>query len=289
MLNLSLKKFLYFTVILLAGNFLLWTEVARTEKPNAGFYFLSVGQGDSELVVFTNGAKVITDAGPGKQVATEAQNVLGTLDNYIDIAVITHPQLDHYGGFAELFSRYDFGIFIVNGREAETATREWQSLMQKIKNKNIPILALGAGDSISLGENKIDILSPNKKLFASKDLNDTGIVEKIYLGELTELLTADLGEKGEKELIKSGVNLKADILKVGHHGSKYSSSAVFLNAISPLVAGIEVGKKNLYGHPTTAVLDRLANVGASVFRTDLLGTFGMKMENGNLVISGTTE
>lgn len=287
--ELKFSKFIFFLIILFAGNYFLWSEVARTERPPAGFYFLSVGQGDSELAVFTDGAKVITDAGPGKQAATEAQNVLGTLDNYIDIAVITHPQLDHYGGFAELLSRYDFGIFIVNGREAESATREWQSLMQAIKNKNIPILALGAGDSISLGEDKIDILSPDRKLFAGKDLNDTGIVEKASLGGLTELLIADLDEKGEKELINSGVNLKADILKVGHHGSKYSSSAPFLNAVSPVAAAIEVGKKNLYGHPTVVALDRLASVGASVFRTDLLGTFGVKLQNGNLVIAGSGE
>lgn len=284
--ELKLSKFLFLAVVLLASNLLLWSDMAKAKKPASGFYFLNVGQGDSELAIFPTGAKVITDAGPGRQVATEAQSVLGTLDNYIDVAVITHPQLDHYGGFSELLTHYDVGIFITNGREADSATREWQTLMRTIKNKNIPILVLGAGDKISLAGDRIDFLSPNTKLQASKELNDTALVQKVTMGGVTELLTSDMGDKVEKTLMKAGVNLRADILKVGHHGSKYSSSATFLKAVSPAAAVIEVGK-NTYGHPTQAVLDRLANVGASVFRTDILGTISVLGGRGVLDVGGS--
>jgi beta-lactamase superfamily II metal-dependent hydrolase len=283
--EIKLKSFLSLVVVFLVGNIFIWNEDASARKSPAGFYFLDVGQGDSELAVFPSGAKAITDAGPGKQVAAEIPNVLGALDNYIDVAVISHPQLDHYGGFSELLSHYDFGIFIYNGREADSGTREWQSLIKTIKGKNIPILALGAGDKIFFDENKIDFLSPNAKLQADKELNNTALVEKISMGGVRELLTSDISDKVEKALMKAGVNLQADILKVAHHGSKYSTSAAFLKAVSPVAAAIEVGK-NTYGHPTKDVLDRLASIGALVFRTDLLGTVGAKMESGSLIFSG---
>ncbi len=297
--ELKLSRFLFFAAVLLASNLLLWADVAKATKPASGFYFLNVGQGDSELAIFPTGAKVITDAGPGKQVASEAQSVLGTLDSYIDIAVISHPQLDHYGGFSELLSHYDFGLFITNGREAQSGSREWNGLIQSIKNKNVPILALGAGDRIffgpasagqsQTGQDKIEILSPNKKLQASKELNDTALVQKVSMGAVTELLTSDIGDKVEKALLKSGIDLRADILKVAHHGSKYSSSAAFLKAVSPITAVIEVGKKNTYGHPTQAVLDRLAAIGASVFRTDISGTLNVHTENRELIVAAGSE
>jgi len=287
--EIKLKSFLFFTAILVAGNILIWSEGASAGKTQAGFYFLNVGQGDSELAVFPFGAKVITDAGPGKQVASEAQSVLGTLDNYIDLAIISHPELDHYGGFAELLTRYDIGMLITNGREPAVPSREWSELMKEVRAKNIPMLAVGAGDNIFLGKDEINVLSPTAKLQRSKEMNDTCIVERVSLGGVKELLTGDIGDKTEKALLSSGADLRADILKVAHHGSKYSSSAAFLAAVSPSVAMIEVGKKNTYGHPTQAVLDRLAAVGASIFRTDQLGTIGAREENGTLAIGASAQ
>jgi beta-lactamase superfamily II metal-dependent hydrolase len=266
-------KLKYFVFILLALNVYLWffaLKVEGTEFP--GFYFLNVGQGDSEMVVLRDGAKIITDAGPNFEVVSEVQKVLGLSSNYIDIGIITHAQMDHFGGFLDLIKKYSFGVVLWNGVEPKESG-SWQILKEELRKRDIPLVVTGAGSLIKQGEDGVRILAPDERLLASKDMNDTGIVQKTIVGERTALFTADIAKKTAGYLLSFyGNELKADILKVPHHGSKASVNAAFISAVDPSISVIEVGLKNRYGHPTKEMISALDSVFSKILRTDLDGS-----------------
>lgn len=262
----------------------VWFEVFASQPDNIPrLYFLDVGQGDAELAVFPGNIKVLTDAGPDKNVLSSINGAIGN-DRYIDIGVISHPQLDHFNGFNYLLDNYRFGAFIFNGRTDSPAAGEWQTLLDKIKSRHIPLLTLGAGDKVEYASSEIDFLSPDKNFIQSAELNDTALVELIKTAWFKALLTSDAGSNIEDYLVKSGVELSADILKIGHHGSKYSSSEEFLQAVQPKVAAIEVGVNNTYGHPTAETLARLTSIVAKIFRTDQNGTVEVLADNQKLKV-----
>ncbi len=273
------SKLASFIVILLALNVYLWL-FAFGEKVGVapGFYFLDVGQGDSELVVLSDGARILTDAGPNFEVVSEIQKVLGFSSNYIDLGVVTHAQSDHFGGFADLIKRYSFGAILWNGVEP-SGSGSWEAFKGDLVELNIPLIITGAGTIISQGEDGVKILAPDYKLSLSKDINDAGIVQKVNVGERTALFTADISKKVETYLLQIyGNELKADILKVGHHGSKTSSGSAFVSTVDPSISVIEVGLKNRYGHPTAEVLAMLSSVSSKILRTDLSGTLFLRPE-----------
>jgi competence protein ComEC len=272
-------------VAFLALDIFAWCEIFAYNVPNeAKAYFLDVGQGDSELMVFPGGMAMMTDAGP-----TDA--VLGSLEKalpgkrYIDLALITHPQTDHFNGYNFILDHYDVGAFLYNGRDDDPGVAEWVALKEKIKEKQIPFITLGAGDSVRYGNDEVDILSPDHEFDESAELNDTGLVEMIKTAHFRALFTADIGFNIEDWLTANIKDLRADILKVPHHGSKYSSGEAFLRAVDPSAAVIEVGAKNTYGQPGAATLARLASsTRAQVFRTDQNGNVEIYYEGGALKI-----
>jgi len=238
---------------------------------NLNIYFLSVGQGDSELVILPGGVKILIDAGPDNKVIGELDSILRPTERYIDLVIVSHPQADHFNGFIDVLKHYQVGAFIHNGRAG--AAQSWKELAQTVKENKIPAVALAAGDKINYLESKLDILSPNENFINSKELNDTVLVALLQSQSAKVLFTGDVGKKIEDYLINK-LDFKVDVLKVAHHGSKYSSGREFLAAILPKISVIEVGK-NSYGHPTEEVLNRLAAVGAAIYRTDRDGTIKM--------------
>ncbi len=271
-------------ITIIAFDVFVWHRIvfgAPAKTPE--FYFLDVGQGDGELVILPGGVKILTDAGPDGKVVKSLEKILSPQERYIDLAVITHPQLDHFNGFNELLKRYEFGAFIVNGRSGTPNVKEWPILVDEINRRHIPLITLAAGDRIKNGESEVDFLSPDATWIQSGELNDTGLVELIKTPLLRALFTADIGVNIEEYLISKGIDLRVDILKVGHHGSKYSSSARFLEKVDPKVAVIEVGK-NRYGHPTDEALKRLGDAGIKVFRTDENGTVKIIAEDKKLKV-----
>lgn len=287
---------IFLLFLLFALDALVWREVFLGGTLRAGDYFLDVGQGDSELVVFPDGIKILTDAGPGSVAAGALSKILPPTDRYIDLAVISHPQSDHYGGFTDLLDHYEIGAFIWNGRDDDPGVASWKVLKDKIRARHIPIVILGAGDKIVSGAGEDDILSPDPATVMSAELNDTGFVERIAASGFTTLLTADIGANDESYLLsrnltltlpseRGGNFLRADVLKVAHHGSKYSSSAGFLKAVSPRVAVVEVGANNTYGHPASSTLARIASsTDAEIFRSDKNGTVRIYSEDGKLEV-----
>lgn len=273
-------------IAFVALDAILWHALVtdRARPGETGIHFLDVGQGDATLIILPGGVKMLIDAGPGDSVIGELESVMPPKDRYIDIAMISHPQRDHFGGLQELLERYTVGIVLTNGRDADAGSEgEWEELKRSIEEEGIPVVVLERGDVVRNGASSLSALWPEKKFLQSADLNDTAIVALLRTGELAALFTADIGADIEKILAEKD-DLRATILKVGHHGSKYSSSEEFLKEVSPGIAVIEVGE-NRYGHPSPEALARLARIAPSgVFRTDKNGTVSAVTEGRTLKI-----
>jgi len=266
---LNRNHLILFLIFLVVFDFLVWKSIILN-KPNSDteLYFLDVGQGDSELVILPGGVKILIDAGPNNKIVSELESVLRSTDRYIDLLVLSHPETDHFNGFIDVLKRYQVGAFIYNGRAG--AAQSWKELAKIVEENKVPVFVLGQGDKIKNQDDFFEILLPNADFLRSKELNDTSLIMKLInndeQNQIKILFTGDIGEKNEKYLINN-FDIRADILKVGHHGSKYSSGDYFLKAVNPKISAIEVGK-NSYGHPTKEVLERLASVGSQIFRTD---------------------
>lgn len=252
---------------------------AATPQGGAALYFLNVGQGDASLAILPGGIKALIDAGPANSLAKKnLEEILPVNDRYIDLVLISHPQIDHMGGLIDILKNYKIGAIITNGGNSDSAV--WQELLKVIQEKKIPQIVLAADDKIKSKDFEFDILSPSSDLSAS--VNEFGLVELLNINGVKSLFTADIGAKTERYLANK-YNLDVDILKVSHHGSKYSSDADFLKSVTPSISVIEVGK-NSYGHPTPEVLGRLKEIGSRIFRTDKDGLIKIEINEGRLKI-----
>lgn len=277
-----IKKFVYPALLVLAaGNFFVWHSILFVgEAKNLELYFLDVGQGDSELISFPGDVQILIDGGPNTKVLESLSKALPPQDRYIDLLVVSHPQLDHFGGLINVLKNYRVGAVIENGRKGTSgAYIEFEKALQKNGAKRV---VLREGDVIHYQDATLKILSPSSRDLKSKELNDTVLVMMLEKNGLRALYTGDIGQNIEDELIQK-YDISADILKVGHHGSKFSSSLEFLKAVNPKISAIEVGK-NTYGHPTPATLGRLADIGTQIFRTDKNGTVKIIFDGGSLKI-----
>lgn len=245
-----------------------WNIVADAASDDLRLHFLDVGQGDSELIALPGDVQMLVDGGPpAGRVLAALGDILSPTDRYIDLVVLSHAETDHFGGLIEVLKRYRVGAFIWNGRSG--TARAFQDLMRAVEDSGARVVVLGAGDAIRYGTSRIDVLSPTPALLAGTIVNDTAFTLRLASEGATALFTGDIGPKVEELL--APLLRHIDVLKVAHHGSKFSSTQGFLDAVRPALAVIEVGK-NSYGHPTPDVLARLAAVGARVFRTDRDGT-----------------
>ena len=269
-------------LVLIGSNLLTWNSVIfNGPKSDLNIYFLDVGQGDGSFVRLPGGVDILIDGGPGRATLDSLSRVLPDADRYIDLAVVTHPQLDHFGGFIDIFKKYEIGAVIWNGREGTAAA--WPELVKLIEEKNIRTIKLKEGDKITYADNVFDVLSPNNTFLKSKELNDTGLVMRLESEGIKALFTADIGQNIEDYLIAK-YDMDIDILKVGHHGSRFSSSTEFLGETTPVVSSVSVGAKNRYGHPTKQALASIASADSSIYRTDEDGTVHVEANNGKINI-----
>lgn len=283
------SKTAYIVLTLLAANVGVWWNVAagvRARSVPTAMHFLDVGQGDAQLVQ-TAAGNVLVDAGrSGMAVLRELDAVLPISDRIIDVAVITHPQLDHLGGFKAILDRYDVRLMIHTGVSYPSAA--YESLIAAMREKRIPVLYALEGEEIFTAGGRFTILSPavplNGMPVSESTVNDTSVVIRYDEGEASALFTGDISAKTERELAARIGNI--DILKVSHHGSKYSSAAEFLRTVKPKFAIIGVGR-NSYGHPAPETLRRLTEVGSRIFRTDLDGRISMFVQDSRIQIANS--
>lgn len=231
--------------------------------------FIDVGQGDSELIQTPNGKTMLIDAGTNDT----GINVINYLKKQgikkIDVLVATHPHEDHIGGMDNVIN--DFSIGKIYMPKVTTTTKSFKDVLNSIKKKGLKITVPAAGSSINLDNLvKTQVLAPNSTKY--ENLNNYSIVIKMTYGKKSFLFEGDAQTESEEEMLKKGYYLKSDVLKLGHHGSKSSTSPNFLKKVSPKYAIVSCGKNNDYGHPHKVTLQKLAAAKVQVFRTDLQGT-----------------
>lgn len=250
--------------------------------------FLDIGQGDSALIRFPTGEKMLVDCGPDRKVLTELGKVLPLYDRTIDYLLITHFDLDHYGGCIDVLERYHIKHLITNGMQKphDAYWRVWDEM--RVNERAVEQVQSKAHQEV-IGGLVFDLLAPDRNLLDTKDLssNNTSIVFRLFgPTDETYLFTGDIEAVVEEALLRKYCHsttskktacpaLHAKILKVGHHGSDTSSQEIFLAAVSPDIAVISSGKFNHFGHPSLRTLRHLERIGALILRTDELGAILM--------------
>lgn len=245
------------------------TAPQPSEKPAANLrvHFIDVSQGDCILIEDGSSAMLIDAGNPenGPDIVSYIKK-LGI--NRLDFVIATHPHADHIGGMADVINAFDIGKLIMP--KVEHTTRTFENLLLTIRNKGLKITAPVPGTEYRLGNTSFTILAPNSSSY--KNLNDYSVVVRLTYGSTSFLFTGDAEQTSEKEILAKGYNIKSDVLKVGHHGSKTSTTTRFLDAVSPRYAVMCVGANNQYGHPAPETLSKLAERGIKVYRTDEAGT-----------------
>ena len=243
--------------------------------------FIDVGQGDSCLITTPQNKKVIVDSG-GSESYDVGKNVLlpYLLDKRItkiDYIMISHFDTDHCKGFEYVLENIKVKNVIIS-KQSETS-ENFKQIMKIIRKKRINLIIVQKETKIKIDNfTTVDILSPQSENIAD-NMNDNSIVAKFEAYNFSILFTGDASEKIEKELIKEKINLKSDILKVSHHGSKTGTSEEFLKSVKPKIALIGVGENNKFGHPTKDVIKRLTENKIKIYRTDTDGEIRIKIKN----------
>jgi len=248
---------------------------------NVKVYFIDVGQGDA-IFIDTDAMDVLVDGGP------PSCNIMGYLNylnvTWIDLVVATHVHSDHVGGvISVLNSTIQVDAVMINNQTSTTATyQQFMSLAQTHQ-----ILIAKRGDSYSLANNtNFTVLNPTQPLSFS-DENDNSIVFRLQVGETYSLFTGDSGADAEEQMLQTVANLKCDVLKVAHHGSRTSTTAPFLDAVSPTVAVISVGAGNTYGHPHNETIQRLIERNITVYSTECSGTIQINSDGASVQVQGS--
>ncbi len=244
--------------------------------PGLSVYFISVGQGDAIYIEFPDGRNALIDGGPSSSSGSPLALFLKQRGvSHIDHIMLTHPHTDHYKGLQYVFANHTVGTFYDTRVDNTGATGD-EALRARAVELGVPTVYPAPGDTLNWSSAaEIKVLSSCHEPLASKNsetVNNCSIVMRMTSGGGSVLFTGDAGGKLEERLVERfGKGLRSDVLKVGHHGSRYSSTAAFLKAVKPSYSYIPVGKNN-YGHPHSEALERLAGAGSGIFRTDLSGT-----------------
>lgn len=226
-------------------------------------HFIDVGQGDAILVEIASSALLI-DAGENHMASTVVNYLQKQGIEKLDYIIGTHPHSDHIGGLDYVIST--FGADTILMPDAVHTTKTYEDVLDAIEDKGMKITLPRVGEEYRLGPASFSILAPNSSDY--NDLNDYSIGIRLVYENSEFLFAGDAGILSEQEMLKNGLNLSADVLKISHHGSEYSSCAEFLDAVSPIHAVISVGEDNDYGHPHEATLQALAERNIPVYRTD---------------------
>lgn len=262
-------------VILIALSFsavfLVYLSLREDRNGRLTVAFLNIGQGDAIFIEAPSGNQVLIDGGPDRSILRELSKVMPFYDKSIDVVVASHADQDHVGGLPDVLRRYDVEVFMEPGVPGESSSyAELEKIVNSSNNGNIKKIPARRGMIIDLGAGAVlQILFPDRDP-AGMETNMSSIVARLVYGENEFMLTGDSPQAIENYLIMLG-GLQSDVLKVGHHGSKTSSSQSFIAAIAPKYAVISAGRDNKYGHPNQEVLDNLSNFGVQILRTDQIG------------------
>ena len=236
-----------------------------------GVHFIDVGQGDGVFITTPTQRRILIDGGKrDSSVAFKVGALMPFYDKRIDVVVATHADSDHIGGLIDVLDRFEVGMLVVQDKGNDKFLHT--VLMQKAREKQVQIHEAGDIQRISIGEVQVEFIRPDLTL-ADATENQKSVITKLVYRNDSFLFTGDIDNDVETQLVRERVDVSADVLKVAHHGSKSSSTDLFIKAVNPTLAVIQAGKDNSYGHPHEQVLERLKE--HAVLRNDRNGTVSL--------------
>jgi len=263
-----------FLCILTASASFAFEAYQEIRHPSWTLTTIDVGQGDSHLIKAPSGRYFLVDAGDnsrqdsGKDIIVPFLHHIGV--SKLDALIITHPDKDHFGGALSLLKMFPIKELWASDCSMKESKPDWQQVLSEARKRNIPIRNIHRG--ILWKENYFEMRTIHPRNDVCVEANEGSITLRLKGFGHSAVLTGDLTVKGEKEIMKTDAYLKSDVLKLGHHGSKTSSSVPFLNAVSPTYAIIPSGRKNRFRHPHKQVTDRLDSLHIPYINTAKKGT-----------------
>lgn len=286
-INKLLNKIIFILIVLIG---IFYTNKELIKKDNTSYamkqtenddvnkleiYYFDVGQADS-ILIKENNYNILIDAGNNE----DGENLVNYLKNNLNInkfnmVVGTHPHEDHIGGLNNIIDEFDIDTILMPN--ATSTSKTFESVLNSIENKNYKITIPKIDEEFNYNNIKLKVLYTGTN---EKDLNNNSIVLKLTYFNNKFLFTGDATSKVEKKLLKK--DIESDVLKIGHHGSEYSTTNDFLDKVNPKYAIIEVGKNNTYKHPKQITLDKLNAKNIKIYRTDLDGTIKLTSDGNNI-------
>ncbi len=279
---LQLLSLLCALAFLFTGCYFLEDVTPPPSMDSVEVHFIDVGQGDSILIRSPHGDALI-DTGESKNYPALKKYLKDNGVKNLALCVATHPHSDHIGSMDRIVSDFEIEKLIMPDVVHTSAT--YERLVDAIMEKGLKATKAKGGDSFTIGELAFTVVAPNSKEY--DELNNYSAVIKIEYGQTSFLFTGDAEEISENEILSKDFDISADVLKLGHHGSKTSTGENFLKAVSPKYAVIMCGKDNTYGHPTQKILKRLASNNITTYRTDEMGTIIIKTDGNSITAPDT--
>ncbi|MFN2340272.1 MAG: MBL fold metallo-hydrolase, partial [Halanaerobium sp.] len=273
------KKRLALFLVLIS---LILVFTLNTTAENLKIHFIDVGQGDSVLIEEAAGKNILIDGGDrADRIAAEIINYLKDQNvKKLDYIISTHPHADHIGGLVDIINSFEVGTVLDSGKIHTSKT--YENYLIKIDQENLNFETPRRGEKLQIGESTLHFLHPTEPV-AAYDLNNSSLVFLLEYGQHKFLFTGDVEKEVEADLLQENPELRVDLIKVPHHGSKTSSYSEWIKSLKPEVAVIQVGD-NHYGHPALEVIELYQSQGARVYRNDLNGNIVLTADGKNYTV-----
>jgi len=252
----------------------------RAVNGNLKVSYIDVGQADS-ILIEQGTSSMLIDAGNNEDSDTVYNYIAGQGITKLNYIVGTHPHEDHIGGLDYVINSFKVGEIYMPRVTSNTKT--FLDVMSAIKAKGMKITVPTVGETFKVGNATATILAPNSSNY--EDLNNFSIVIRLTFGNNSFMFDGDAEDISENEILSKGLNISADVLKVGHHGSSSSTTQAFLDKVNPKYTVISVGQDNSYGHPHKSTMDKLKAKGIKVYRTDESGTIVATSDGKNITFN----
>jgi competence protein ComEC len=270
------------SVFLLGLALLVWCAPARAQG-KLQVDFVDVGQGDAALVTSPTGKTVLIDGGPAHAAPALTAFLAARVHGPLDLILLSHRHEDHLGGLPAVVRQVGARLFLDS--PVAHAGPDYEALMRELEARGVPARLATRGRRIDLGGGAaITLLGPpDPPIVGSRsDVNANSVVARLTFGGVAIIFAGDAESPTESWLLASGQDLRADVLKVAHHGSRYASGVKLVRAVRPRIAVISAGAGNEYGHPAPVTVERLERAGATVYRTDLDGDVTVETDGASI-------